>query len=384
MLMEEKNRGLGQAVPAQTAGLNERLSQLPAARDAGGITVPSRQTNEDIDESAFGFEEEIAARTNPATQHHVQAATAPRPAPLPVRPVPQPNQTMQPIRQDVTPPPAPSFTPPTNTTPTVAATSQPALPSPPATSQQTTDQPVSMSIGQVRAGDVGTYGPATSHIPEEYAARISEKPQKNSSDIAAEVAREKRIHRLKSFVSFLCFIGGIFVAAFLINQFIFQSYYVDGTSMTPTLADQDRLIIDKVERTIAHAQGQPYIPKRGQIVVLDSSIVGLNGQREQLIKRVIGLPGDTIIIKDGSVTIKNVANPDGFNPEKQLGLSLKPTYVDAPLELTVPAGQVFVMGDNRGQNGSHDSRAFGPVESAKIEGRLWARILPLEQAKLFD
>lgn len=228
-----------------------------------------------------------------------------------------------------------------------------------------------------------SYQPDTPHLDKSLIERIDEKPQQNSKDIESLIEHNHRLHRLKSFASFLAFCAGVVVAAFLINQFIFQSYYVDGTSMTPTLQNDDRLIIDKVEKTFAGLQGKPYIPARGQVVVLDSSIVGFNGREEQLIKRVIGLPGDTVTIKDGIVTVKNKANPDGFNADKQLGLNLQETYVESPQEWVIGDNQVFVMGDNRAQNGSYDSRAFGPVESEKIVGRLWARILPFEKAQVY-
>lgn len=190
---------------------------------------------------------------------------------------------------------------------------------------------------------------------------------------------------MKAFLSVLAFIGGVIVAAALINQFIFQSYYVDGTSMVPTLHNNDRLIIDKVERTIAHAGGKKYIPQRGQIVVLDSSLVDQSGHNEQLIKRVIGLPGETIKIStEGVVTIHNKEHPEGFNPNETLGLTnLEPAAVDSAIDLTIPDNQIFVMGDNRAPGGSFDSRAFGPVDSDKIQGRLLARIFPLDKTKLY-
>jgi signal peptidase I len=230
---------------------------------------------------------------------------------------------------------------------------------------------------------IASYEPPTRHVAAEIVERIDETPQQNSKDIEALIEHNHRLHRLKGFASFIVFVVGVVIAAFLINSYVFQSYYVDGTSMTPTLQNNDRLIIDKVERTIAGMQGKPYIPERGQIVVLDSSIVGINGRDEQLIKRVIGLPGDTVLINDGAVTIKNTDNPDGFDVNSKLNLKLQPTYVESPMELTIPDGQVFVMGDNRVENGSYDSRAFGPIEVNKIVGRLWARILPVDKAQVF-
>lgn len=194
----------------------------------------------------------------------------------------------------------------------------------------------------------------------------------------------KKHTNIRTLFSVVVFIGAIIIAATLINQFVFQSYYVDGTSMTPTLQNNDRLIIDKVERTSAMLRGQPYIPKRGQVVVLDSSLVDQYGRNEQLIKRVIGLPGETVIIgNDGIVTIKNSAHPDGFNVNEALGLKLDPTYIDTPIAVKVPERQVFVMGDNRGPGGSFDSRAFGPVDTNKVQGRLLARIFPLNKTGFF-
>lgn len=270
------------------------------------------------------------------------------------------------------PQPAPAPTP--QAAPTVQAVKPTPLAPRPLAAQPVQAAPVSAS-----------YSPASvSHLPDAIAERITETPIQNSTDVSKETDHGTAPGRLKSLLSFLIFTAAIFVAAFLINQFIFQSYYVEGTSMTPTLQNNDRLIISKVERTWAAIQGKPYIPKRGQIVVLDSSIVGLNGQKEQLIKRVIGLPGDHIHIDNGTVTITNSEHPNGYDVTQSLGLTnLQPTYSDSPIDLTVPNGQIYVMGDNREQGGSYDSRSFGPIDGDKIQGRLWARILPFDHAQLF-
>lgn len=200
----------------------------------------------------------------------------------------------------------------------------------------------------------------------------------------AQSDRKRLFAGAKTLASVLAFIAGIVVAAVLINQFIFQSYYVDGTSMTPTLQNNDRLIIDKVERTFTMIGGGQYLPKRGQIVVLNSSLVDQFGRGEQLIKRVIGLPGEEVIIgNDGNVIVKNKQHPEGFNVNDSLGLSLEPTYVDTPVDVHVPDNSVFVMGDNRGPGGSYDSRAFGPINTSKIEGRLLIRIFPFNKTGFF-
>jgi signal peptidase I len=188
---------------------------------------------------------------------------------------------------------------------------------------------------------------------------------------------------IKGFLSFVSFIATVVIAALLINQFVFQSYYVDGTSMTPALQNDDRLIIEKVSKTLAGVQGKAYVPNRGDIIVLDSAVIEELGHNEQLIKRVIGLPGETVVVNEGVVTIKNQQQPQGFNADSQLGLIVEPTYTTARLQVTVPEGSVFVLGDNRAMNGSFDSRSFGPISLDKIEGRLSLRIFPFDRIQTY-
>lgn len=207
--------------------------------------------------------------------------------------------------------------------------------------------------------------------------------QANSNQIYKTIKNNQASRKLKSVLSFLLFVAGVFLAAFLINQFIFQSYFVDGSSMTPTLQNNDRLIIEKIGRSFSMIRGQGYIPSRGQIVVLDSALVDSGGHEEQLIKRVIGLPGETVIIENGKVIIKSNDAPQGFDPDKVLGLSVGKTYSEGRIETQVGQDEIFVLGDNRGQNGSYDSRAFGSVKASKLEGRLWVRILPIDEAQIF-
>lgn len=194
----------------------------------------------------------------------------------------------------------------------------------------------------------------------------------------------KKAHRrqiLKGFLSFVGFVASVVVLATLINMFIFQSYYVDGTSMTPTLQPNDRLIINKIPRTLAKIAHAHFIPKRGEVIVFNSSLVGPDGQREQLIKRVIGLPGDRVVVKNDHVTIYNHDNPKGFDPEKTLNLHLAPT--SGEVDTTVPANEVFVFGDNRTPGGSYDSRELGPIPTDNLVGELVMRIVPVNHAKFF-
>ena len=190
---------------------------------------------------------------------------------------------------------------------------------------------------------------------------------------------------MRGFLSTVGVIVAAILFAMLLTGFVFQSYQVDGPSMESTLQDGDRLIIWKVDRTVARITGNNYIPNRGDIIVfVDRGFAAPDGTTKQLIKRVIGLPGDRVVIKNGTLTIYNKENPDGFNPDETLpygediDLSINPS--DEADEKIAP-GQIWVMGDNR--NNSLDSRAFGPVEAHNIVGKLVLRIFPIDNAKAF-
>jgi signal peptidase I len=172
--------------------------------------------------------------------------------------------------------------------------------------------------------------------------------------------------------------------AFTLNLFVFQSYYVDGESMSPTLHSEDRLIISKIEKSFAFVGRNTYVPVRGQIVVLDGDVSPATASTApHLIKRVVGVPGDRIVIRDGDVRLFNAQHPSGVNLDSTLGLSLGRTYSSERIDITIPEHSVYVMGDNRKDGGSYDSRAFGVVNTDFVVGRLWARVLPLDTRRVF-
>jgi len=188
-----------------------------------------------------------------------------------------------------------------------------------------------------------------------------------------------------SFFSTIAIIlGAVLVAGFMM-LFVFRSYQVDGPSMEPTLYNNDRLIIWKVPRTWARITGHPYIPKRGDIIVFaERGLTTPDGSSKELIKRVIGLPGDRVVIENGRTKVYNKAHPDGYNPDTTLpygkGLDLT-MNTEEKIDETVGNGQVFVMGDNR--NNSLDSRVFGPVDAGDIVGKLVLRVFPLGDVERF-
>ena len=157
---------------------------------------------------------------------------------------------------------------------------------------------------------------------------------------------------VKEVVSIVVFATFIALA---LNFFIMQVTYVHGKSMEPNLHSDQRLMIEKVTYQFSS-------PQRGDVVVIriDSSPL-------PLIKRVVGLPGEVIEIRNNQVLIN-----DQVLDEPYLDNIVQNNY--GPVEITPE--HIFVLGDNRGV--SHDSRFFGPVEIDNILGRAWLSYWPLE------
>jgi len=214
-------------------------------------------------------------------------------------------------------------------------------------------------------------------------------PQQSSTPIApptptpATPVVRSRHDGAKSIISTVLILLAAPLIALTLTAFVFQSYEVDGPSMETTLENKDRLIVIKTERTWARITGHDYIPNRGDVIIfvkrglIDQS----QGQDKQLIKRVIGLPGDHVVVSNGILTIYNKAHPKGFQPDKTLSYGSVITTTGGTVDLVVPPGEIFVCGDNRAN--SLDSRIFGTVPAHDIVGKLAIRLLPLSQAKRF-
>jgi signal peptidase I len=172
------------------------------------------------------------------------------------------------------------------------------------------------------------------------------------------------------------------LALFMIN-FVFQTYEVDGPSMERTLQDHDRLIVWKVPKTWSMVTGKDYIPRRYDIIVFThKGGFGISGSEEkQLIKRVIGLPGDRIVVKDGVALIYNAQNPDGLPVDSAGPEAEVITTTTGNIDQVVKEGEVFVMGDNR--ENSLDSRALGTIRANDIIGKLSLRIYPIDKFDKF-
>jgi len=154
-----------------------------------------------------------------------------------------------------------------------------------------------------------------------------------------------------------------------VRYFLIQPFYVKGASMEPNFFDHEYLVIDEISYRLGEIN-------RGDVVVFRYP----NDPSQYFIKRIIGLPGETVAIKDGKVFITNSTRPDGFYLDESS--YLPNTYTQGDKELNLSATEFFVLGDNR--DSSLDSRIFGPIDRPSIVGRAWVRGWPFNRLQVFS
>lgn len=153
--------------------------------------------------------------------------------------------------------------------------------------------------------------------------------------------------------------------ALFIRFFVAAPYVVSGQSMDPNFEDWNYLIVDRVTYDIGD-------PQRGDVVVFDLPQEG----GRSLIKRIIGLPGETVVLAGQSVSIINDKHPEGFALDEPY-LDPKNLEGQNDMRMTLAADEYFVLGDNR--RVSADSRIWGTLPREKIVGRALVRLYPLDQ-----
>jgi signal peptidase I len=221
--------------------------------------------------------------------------------------------------------------------------------------------------------------------PNEQPMMASSPQPEPNSPVMDGAPKSSRHQSLRDALSIVGVLLAALVLAWGLISFVFQSYEVDGPSMQTTLHNNDHLVVWKVQRTWARITGHQYVPQRGDIIVFNEPGLADYGQSadKQLIKRVIGLPGDRVVVKNGVITIYNQAHPNGFDPDKTLPYGKGKSWptTSGNIDITLKSNQIFVCGDNRPD--SLDSRVFGPVDINNIVGKLVIRVLPLNDAKTF-
>jgi len=194
----------------------------------------------------------------------------------------------------------------------------------------------------------------------------SEPPEPTVSRRDRRIARTATSRR-REVIEWVVLVGAALVIAVLIKTFLFQAFFIPSESMVPTLKVGDRVLVNK----LAYDYGDV---DRGDVVVFEAPPEARSTEIADLVKRVIGLPGDTVEARDdGAVYVNGKQLDEPYLPPGTTTTNLPPTKV--------PAGHIFVMGDNRGA--SRDSRYFGPVKESSIVGRVFVKIWPPARIRLF-
>jgi signal peptidase I len=193
---------------------------------------------------------------------------------------------------------------------------------------------------------------------------MSEKPtyeEQFDTTISRRSRRERRNNASKKsgggVLEFLVILLVSFVLVFgFVRPFVVEAFWIPSASMVPTLKYGDRVLVNKFIYRFTE-------PQRGDIIVFKS----VAGDGQDLIKRVVGVPGDEIAVRGGKLFVNG-------EPQKEPYVNKK--YPDRSFyaPTTVPKDHVFAMGDNRAN--SQDSRVFGPVPEKNIEGEAFLRFWP--------
>jgi signal peptidase I len=177
----------------------------------------------------------------------------------------------------------------------------------------------------------------------------------------------KRASGRRTILEYVVLAAVAVAVALIVQAFLVKPYRIPSVSMEDTLRIGDRVLVDRISWRVSQ-------PRRGDVVVFHSPVDGL-----VLIKRIVGMPGDEVSLRDGAVYINGrrldepyVRMVDGKAEPTEPFSNGRPWSLKSPY--TVPAGAYFVMGDNRTNSG--DSREIGPVPRADMVGHAFARYWP--------
>lgn len=169
--------------------------------------------------------------------------------------------------------------------------------------------------------------------------------------------RRKRLQR--QLIEWAVLLGAALLIALLIKTFLFQSFYIPSASMYPTLKEDDRVLVNKLSYRLHDVN-------RGDIVVFKAPDGVATDDIEDFVKRVVGLPGETVEARDGQVYVDGQLLEEPYLPDDVVSPDFGP--------ITLSDNHYWVLGDNR-QN-SKDSTYFGEVPGSDIIGRVFLKIWP--------
>jgi signal peptidase I len=198
--------------------------------------------------------------------------------------------------------------------------------------------------------------------PRETTTDVLDAP--DDSDTLPDAGKTRMRRGGRQLIEWIILVASAFAIALLIKAFLFQAFYIPSESMVPTLQKDDRVLVNKLSYKLHDIN-------RGDIVVFEAPEGQVQDDIKDLVKRVVGLPGDVVAFRDGRVYIDGKPLKEDYLPEG----TVTSATCESPERQTVPPNSLFVMGDNRTQ--SKDSRCFGPVNEGDVVGRVFVRIWPL-------
>ncbi|MEG2575304.1 MAG: signal peptidase I [Christensenella sp.] len=180
------------------------------------------------------------------------------------------------------------------------------------------------------------------------------------TDMRSTRVSKSKSERTRNVWGWVIAVGIAVAVAFVVRAFLFELILVDGPSMQPTLHTSERLAVEKVSRYVG-------LPARGDIIIVHYP----DGTNNNYVKRAIGLPGETVEVKDSTVYINGEALDEEYTNKEEAYADMQP--------VVVPQDSIFVMGDNRAN--SMDSRMVGPIKHEWIVGHAVAVIFPFNEIR---
>lgn len=171
----------------------------------------------------------------------------------------------------------------------------------------------------------------------------------------------------KKIIDFLVLVlAGVMLGLLLIN--LFGTTEVYGNSMFPTLESNDKMFINKVTYKFNE-------PERGDIIVFNSTLKDAEGNNKSLIKRIVGIPGDHVYIRDGRVFINGKLQEESYLDSK---------YTKGYIDITLEKDKYFVMGDNRSVSRDSRDKTLGPIDKSDIVGKANIRYAPFRDSGIVE
>ena len=182
--------------------------------------------------------------------------------------------------------------------------------------------------------------------------------------------RRRKRSATRNAVEWVLVLVGALLVSLVVKTWLFQAFYIPSGSMEPTLEIGDRVLVNKISYDLGDVD-------RGDIVVFERPDSWGTGEIEDLIKRVVGLPGETISVRDGRVFIDGEPLAEGYLPEGTTTPAFFPDSGCVP-DCTLAEDEIFVLGDNR--SNSDASNHFGPLPFDTVVGKAFIRVWPLPDA----